>query len=81
MKDKITEIFVVVMVGYGYHRFQENLAATTSLETAREIASRESKNRARYSNLQIIEDIKKSSEMDGTGTWHIWIEVFPQNPD
>ena len=72
-------IFVIVLVSYDYYRFQDNLGATASLETAREIAAREAKERGYVFDLPVIEDAGKSQDMDSPETRHIWIESFPQN--
>jgi hypothetical protein len=71
--------FVVVRVSYSNCRFQDNLGAATSLEAAREIATREAKQRGRGGHLPVIEDAEISQAMDLTETPHIWIEVFPSN--
>jgi hypothetical protein len=70
-------IFVVVWVSYSNCRFQDNLGAATNLEAAREIATREAKQRGCGGYLPVIEDAEKSQDMDLTETPHIWIEFFP----
>ena len=72
-------IFVIVLVSYDFYRFQYNLGATASLETAREIAAMESGKGEYGGDLPIIEDAVQSQAMDAPETSHIWIESFPQN--
>jgi hypothetical protein len=72
-------IFVIVWASYSNYRFQDNLGAATSLEAAREIATREAKQRGCGGHLPVIEDAEKSQDMDLTETPHIWIEAFPAN--
>lgn len=71
-----TGIFVVVLVSYDYHRFQENLGAATSLSQAREIAAENSNHPVR-GKLPIIEDPDESIALGEDETIHIWIERFP----
>jgi hypothetical protein len=66
-------IYVIVNVSYDYHRFQDNIGAATSLESARKIAQDYA---SQEGNIPIVEDAKASLNMGGFETRHIWIQKF-----
>ena len=71
-------VYVVVSVSYDYHRFQNNLLATTNIVAARAVAAVAARGYARHGTLPVIEDVVVSSNMNDDETNHILIEVFPK---
>jgi hypothetical protein len=63
-------IYVVVAVSYDYYRFQDNLVATTSKQTAEKIAAKKANGRP------IARTVTQSKAYDDGETPHIYIETF-----
>lgn len=71
-------IYVIVDVTYDYYRFQDNLAATTSLKKAIELAEKFAGDLSveRRVFIPVVEDAEKSKAMRHDEVQHIWIQRF-----